>query len=86
MFPGRGHTIVATGTATGHIAMNETDIQPVGGRKMAVITLCAARHMPRILTSGGYSIVTVRTVARRIGVIELHRQPVGLGSMAGITF
>lgn len=40
--------------------------------------------MPGILTGGGDTVVAIRTVACCIGVIELYRQPVGLGDMAGI--
>lgn len=53
---------------------------------MAVITLGCGRHMPGILTGCGNAIMTIRTVASRIRVIELHCQPVGLRGMAGITF
>lgn len=78
MFTGRGDTVVAGGTGAGHVAMDETDIQPVGCGEMAIITLCSRRHMSGILTGGGDAVMAIRTVACCIGVIELYRQPVGL--------
>jgi hypothetical protein len=53
--------------------MVEMHIQPVAGREMALITLGSRLDVPRILTGCGNPIMTVRAVARGIGVIETHR-------------